>query len=239
MKIPLAAAATAALLLAPAAASAQTTEHTISVVGSGQAEVRPDRGSFTVSVTRLDRTGNRARGRANARMAAIVRGLRGVGVQQDALTTSQVSISRRRLRPERDAPAVVRFRAAVTLRVSVHGLPRLGRAIDVASQRGATDIFGPTLSFSAERRAEGDRAAAAAALEDARERAEAAAAQTGQRIVDVQSIDLDPGEEQYGRFSYESGGVADRPASAPTKILTARRKVTSRARVTYVIERIP
>jgi uncharacterized protein len=231
--------ACAACLLTPATALAQTSEHTISVLGTGQVEVRPDRGSFSVAVSRIARTGNRARGRANARTEAIVRGLRRAGVGEDDLTTSSVSISRERYRPRKDAPQRTRFRAHVTLRVAVDGLGRLGRAIDAASRRGATEIYGPQLSFSPERRADGERRSASAALDDARARAEAAAAQEGQRIVDVQSIDLDPGQGQYAPFAFNRA-TADSGAgsSAPTRIRSALRKVTSRARVTYVIERV-
>ena len=133
--------ACAACLLTPVSALAQTTEHTISVLGTGQVEVRPDRGSFSVSVTKLARTGERARGQANARTEAIVRGLRGAGVSEGVLTTSRLSISRERYRPRKEAPLRTRFRANVTLRVAVDGLALLGRAIDAASRRGATDIF--------------------------------------------------------------------------------------------------
>lgn len=228
--------ACAACLLTPASALAQT-EHTVSVLGTGQVEVKPDRGSFGVSVTRVARTGNRARGRANARTESIVSGLRGVGVGEDDLTTNGISISRERYRPRRNAPLRTRFRAHVTLRVAVDGLGRLGRAIDVASRRGATDIYGPRLSFSPERRADGERRSATAALDDARTRAEAAAAQEGQRIVDVQSIDLDPGQGQYAPFAYgRAAADSGAGAPAPTRIRSAKRKVTSRARVTYVIE---
>lgn len=239
MKPFLAAVATAACLATPAVAAAQDTEHVISVLGNGQVELKPDRGSFSVGVTHVATRADDARSKANAVMARIVRGLRSAGVDKDGLTTTQVSINRERRRKGKDGPVFFRFRTSVGLRVSVEGLALVGRAIDVASKRGATDVYGPQLGFSPDRRADGEERSAAAALDDARSRADAAAAHEGQRIVDVQSIELDPGQGQYAPFALESAGAsADRSVSSPTKILSAKRKVTTQARVTYVIEPI-
>ncbi len=61
MKTILAAVATAACLALPSVAAAQDTEHVISVLGNGQVELKPDRGSFSVGVdARRDEGGRRA-----------------------------------------------------------------------------------------------------------------------------------------------------------------------------------
>lgn len=236
----LAAAVAAATLFTPAVAAAQTPgpEHTVSVIGRGQVELRPDRGSFTVAVVREARSANDARNRANAKVAAIVGGLRGLGIARNQLTTNGVSIARRKRRTRKDEPVRVSFRADISLRVAVEGLALLGRAIDAASRRGATAVFGPQLSFSPELRETGSLRSEAAALDDARTRAEAAAAAEGQQIVGVQSIDLDPGQNGFSAFALETSaaGSADSRARSPTKIFSARRKVTSVVRVTYIIE---
>lgn len=230
------------VLLAPVAASAQTTEEprTLSVIGRGQVELRPDLGGFSVSVSLRAPAANAARSRTNARIRAIVNGLVGVGVERDQLTTSRVSIRRQRYRTRENGPEKIRYEASVSMRVAnVEGLSTLARAIDVASKRGATSVFGPQLSFSAERRAAGRLGAEADALRDARTRAEAAAAIEGQRIVGVQSIDLDPGRGDFSTLRFgaardSAGGSALAPS--PTQIFSARRKVTAEAAVTYLIE---
>ncbi|MEA2178767.1 MAG: hypothetical protein QOG77_2064, partial [Solirubrobacteraceae bacterium] len=138
----------------------------------------------------------------------------------------------------KDGPVRISFRASNSLGVSVEDIALLGRAIDLATDRGATEVFGPSFSFSAERRAEGKAAAESAALADARARADSAAAATGQRIVGVQSIDLDPGSPDRGVLSLSSAdsGAGGGSSEAPTKVLPGTRRFTSRARVTYLIE---
>lgn len=225
-----------ATLLGPAVAVAQTPEHTLSVVGRGQVELRPDRGNFTAGVTRLSPSANTARSRTNSQVKAIVTGLRGLGVSREQITTSEISIVREKRRIGKDGPVRTRFRASVALRVAVDGLERLGRAIDAASRRGATAIYGPQLSFSPALRATGRLRSEAAALQDARTRAEAAAATENQRIVGVQSIDLDPSQDGFSTFSLDSAASAGRARQSPTQVFAAKRKLTSEARVTYIME---
>ena len=228
--------ALAAALIAPATAGAQSTEHTLSVVGRGQVELRPDRGSFSVGVVRRSRSANVARSQTNARVAAIVAGLRALGIARADISTGEISIVRVGHRTRKHGPLRIRFRASVSLQVAVAGVELLGRAIDVASRRGATAIFGPDLSFSPARRAVGRSGAETAALRDARTRAEAAAAVENQRIVGVQSIDLDPGEAVLTEFASDTAAAGGGSAGAPTRVFAGRRRFTSDARVTYVIE---
>jgi hypothetical protein len=68
-------------------------------------------------------------------------------------------------------------------------------------------------------------------------RAEAAAAAENQRIVGVQSIDLDPSQSDLRGFTEDSGDSSGGGSSqAPTKVFAGRRRFTSHARVTYIIE---
>jgi uncharacterized protein YggE len=228
------------LLGTPALAAAQdTAEHTLSVVGAGRAELRPDRGSFGAGVTLRSPTAGAARTRVNRRVAAIVRGLRALGVPREQIQTTGISIQRTGRRVGKDGPVRISFRASSSLSVAVDGLKRLGRAIDVASERGATELFGPQLGFTPELRAKGRAAAEAAALADARARADAAAAATGQRITGVQSIDLDPGADDRSAVSFssaDSGASGGGSSRAPTKVFAGRRRFSSEARVTYLIE---
>jgi uncharacterized protein YggE len=215
----------------PASAPAQTTtEHTLSARGTGEVELKPDRGTISISVERQARTGEPARSRVARRVAVIVRGIRAEGVPRASITTEGITVRRvkRRKRP-------VHFVARTGLTVSVEGLDRLGRVIDVATRRGATDIFGPDMSVAPRRRAEGRRQAEAEALTNAGARAAAAAEVAGQRIVGVQSIDLDP--DEFSNF--DSGGAsAAAPLRSTSQIFAGRQTFTATARVVYLIEPI-
>jgi uncharacterized protein YggE len=235
--------ACAVALAAPGTAAAQTVEHTLSVVGVGQVELTPNRGSFSVSVDRWARRGAQARTEANRRIRAIVAGIRGLHVPREQIQTSDVSLSRVVRREGKHGPKRIRYRASASLSISIEGLKTLGRAIDVATERGATAVYGPRLSFTPELRESGLQQAEAGALEDARTRADAAAAATGQQIVGVQSINLDPDASDLSSSnalldSSASSGGGD-SVRAPTRIFAGRRKVRTEARVTYLIEPLP
>lgn len=226
-----------AALLWPAGAAAQSSERTLSAVGRGSVELRPDGGNFAVVVRQTASTANRARRLANARFAGVVRALKAAGVTQDQLTTEQVSVSRNRRRGrDGDEPTPVRFRAFVFVQVTVDGLKPLARAIDAATRGGATDVFGPELTVSDERQRGGKTRAEAMAFVDARGRADAAAAANGQQIVGIQSIDLDPDSDgfdpSFGAALDGSGGSR----AGRTQIFAARQTFTSRVRITYLIE---
>ena len=235
----LAALIVAAALLLPATAAAQgTVEHTLAVTGHGEVELQPDRGSFTTEVRRLSRTADAARSRASRGAKAIAAGLRGLGVARNAISTSQIRIGRQKFRRRKDGPVLTRFQATVGLRIAVDDVDLLGRAIDVASGRGATQVFGPRLSFSPSLRDDGALRAEAAALSDARARAEAAAAAEGQQVVGVQAIDLDPeddGASTFGAFAPSADSTAGAGGSVSTPVFTGTRKVTSEVRVAYLI----
>jgi uncharacterized protein YggE len=224
-----------ALAMLPAPALAQE-EHTLSVVGVGRVDRKPDRGSFDAGVTLRSRTAAAARTRVNRRVAAIVRGLRGLGIARAQIQTTGISVQRIGRRIGKNGRVRISFRASSSLGVTVEDIALLGRAIDLATDRGATEVFGPSFSFSPERRAEGKAAAESAALADARARADSAAAATGQRITGVQSIDLDPGTADVTGSSAADSGAGGGSSRAPTKVLPGLRRFTSRARVTYLIE---
>lgn len=227
----------AGALVVPAAAAAQDTEHTLSVVGSGESELTPDRGSFQADAVRRARTAEAARARASRRARAILAAVRAAGVPAERIATDAVSVRQQRRRVAKRGPVRVSYRADVSLTVRADGLDLLQRALDAATRAGATSVYGPDLSFSPARRAEGLRLAESAALDDARTRAEAAAAHQGQRIVGIKSVDLDPGEGEdfFDSAAADSGGSSAQRAPS-TPIVPGLQTFTSLARVTYVIE---
>jgi uncharacterized protein YggE len=168
-------------------------------------------------------------------VAAIVSGLRAAGVPRAGIQTEDVSVARRRHRVGKHGPIRVRFRASASLDVDVDGLGRLGRAMDIAAARGATAVYGPSLDFTPALRESGLERAETAALKDARARADRAAATTGQRIVGVQSINLDPDQDLL-YASADSGGGGASAGRAPTTIHAGRESFTTTARVVYLIE---
>lgn len=234
-----------ALLAAPSAGAQEPAgERTLGVQGQGEVELAPDVGSFEAVVRRTAPTSAGARDLANARLVAIVSRLRALGVPREDITTTSVSLLRQRIRLRRGGPLRVRYTASGAFAVRVEDTARVGRALDAVAAAGATGIDGPAFSFSQARRTEGRLAAEAAALADARGRADAAAASQGQRVAGVRSIELDPGRSSPGvepqpvAAESQTAGTSSGPQKAvtPTPILPGRETFDSQVRVVYVLE---
>jgi uncharacterized protein len=227
-------------LAASSASAADPAEHTLGVSGQGLVELVPDVGSFEAGVERTAPTSSAARNAANVRLGRIVARLRALGIPRDDITTTSISLSRERSRNPRTKRLRVRYRAAGSFSVRVTDGTKTGRAVDLAAGAGATGIDGPSFSFSAGKRTEGRQAAEKSALADARGRADAAAASQGQKVVGVQSIELDPsGTSEPGAVSDGVAAPAT-PSSgakraAPTPVLAGREEFTSAVRVVYLI----
>jgi len=140
------------------------------------------------------------------------------------------------VRLRRGALLRVRYVAQSALEVRTGQVAALGALFDAASAAGADDVEGASFSFADP--SSGAVEATRAALADARRRAEDAAAQTGQRITGVQSVDLDPpaavplGSDESG----SSGGGAQRDeVTAETTVIPPRHDFSARVRVVYTI----
>jgi hypothetical protein len=90
------------------------------------------------------------------------------------LRTEQVSVYPR---TSSDGLSVTGYDASNTVRATIRGLERAGAVVDAASEAGANQIYGPSLTVSDA--AAQYRSAVDAAYDDARARAEAIAAKAG------------------------------------------------------------
>ena len=174
----------------PAPAQDVAEPQTLAAVGVGTVLVRPDVARVFVSIRRVAPTARGARRLANRRVAAIRRAALALGVTAENVRTVGVSISRQRRRARRGRPARTVYFASSDLTVTVRNVDRVGRVVDGLADAGG-DVYGPEFSVSDPTRPTME--ATRAALEDARRRADDAAARTGHRITGIRSIDLAPG----------------------------------------------
>jgi uncharacterized protein len=222
---------TAALGAAPAAAQ-NAEPQTIAAAGVGRALLVPDQAEIFVSVDRLRPTSRGARAEVNRLISAARRAILRQGIDPQAIKTSVISISRERRRARRGGPVQIRFRASSQLTVLSRDIPGLGRLIDAIADTGA-DVFGPEFGFTDP--SQGDILATRAALADARRRADDAAAQLGQRVTGIQSVDLAPGlgagfgGDDSGERA--SGGAGD----DSTRVLPGLEQFTAVVKVVYTV----
>jgi uncharacterized protein YggE len=231
---PAPAAALAAVARAPAAADTTTTQ-TLSVLGSGTVFVTPDVADVSVSVTRTGSTSSRALSAANGATDAIVRSVRAVGISSGDIQTQSVSVYSfvRRVGPHKRK--VRRWSANESLGVHVTDIRLVGKAIDAAVHAGASNVGGPSYSFSDP--SAGVVSATDAAIADAKRRADNAAAAIGYTVTGVQSIDLNPGS---GFVTSAASGAAPPPVhagapSTPTNVHPGKVEVDAQVEIVYTI----
>ncbi|MGH2891983.1 MAG: SIMPL domain-containing protein [Solirubrobacteraceae bacterium] len=176
--------------------------------GHGSVMITPDVASLSLSVTRFAATSAPALSAANRRVDAIVHAVRGVGVPASGIQTESVNTTCGRIRvgPKGHKHLIRRCTASESLSITSTA-EIVGRVIDAATHAGATTINGPDFSFA--NPSAGEIAAQKAAITDARSQANAAAAQLGDTVTGVQSVNLDP----------QSGVVA--PVAAPPNATAA------------------
>ncbi len=201
-------------LSAPASAIADPSPPTLRAVGNGVTFVTPDAATVTISVSRAGGSADSARRSANARLRGILAGLRATGLPTADVQSSQISLNRQALgRPVRGRRRRFRYVASGALTVDTKRVALLSAIFSAASRAGADSFDGPNYRLSDP--AAGALAAEAAAVRNARRRADSAAAAAGVRVIGIQSIDLDPSNPNSN--APLSGSTGSAPAGARPK----------------------
>jgi hypothetical protein len=220
----------ATLSSAPAALAATPAPGTLTVEGQGSVMITPDVASLSLSVTRFAPTAPPALTATNRRVAAIVAAVRGAGVPASGIQTQSVNTSCGRIRvgPKHHRRSLRRCTASESVSITSPATI-VGTVIDAAIHAGAKSISGPDFSFS--NPSAGEVAAEHAAITDARNQANAAAAQLGYVVTGVQSINVNP---QWGVTPPERA-ASGAPTSAPTRVHLGTEEVDASVAVVFTI----
>ena len=173
-----------ALLAVPALAQAVTEPGRITVMGEGRVAAAPDMATITLTVSRDAPSAGEALRAASQAMGEVLAAMGEEGIAERDLRTTEVSLfpiyAREETGPGRDRPSIAGYTARNGLDVRVRDLSRLGAVIDRAVTMGANE--GGGLVFG---NADGDELsneARAAAVRDARTRADAMAEAAGVQL---------------------------------------------------------
>jgi uncharacterized protein YggE len=146
----------------------------ITVTGTGTARAVPNIADWSFGVQSDADTAAAALKAASNATRQILDALREAGVAQEDLRTEHVSLYPR---TTDDGRAVIGYTASSSVHATVRELGEAGAVVDAAVRAGANQVYGPSLRVSDSRAQY--RAAAEAAIDDARARAEALAAKAG------------------------------------------------------------
>jgi uncharacterized protein len=191
----------------------------ITVTGTGAVQTTPDQAEFTLGVQSEGPTAREALAANSERMRRVLAALFAAGVAKGDVQTQSVSVSK--------SYQGNGYSAGNSVSVTIRVLAKAGSILDAASNAGANDVYGPTLSRSDEagQQAKALRAAVDNARAKARVLAEAAGVQLG-RVTAITESGNEP-------EPYYAVALAKRSADAP--IEPGRQQVQAMVRVTFAI----
>jgi uncharacterized protein YggE len=203
--------------------SSAPTGRGITVTGTGTTVAVPDQASFSFGVESTGATARAAQAANAERMAGVVAALKGAGVADRDLQTTDVSVM-----PDwsNDGSRVEGFRAHASVQVKVRRIARAGAVVDAAVAAGATETAGPSLEL-ADREAQ-YRTALRNAVADARAKAQALAAEADVRLGSV--VRVEEGVPAPQQPYYEGAALA---AGRETPIESGTQETQATVTVTF------
>ena len=190
----------AASSAAPPAQATSTSPRTVAVGGEGRVAVKPDVAYAVFGVDTTNANLGQALAENSQRMAAVLDALKARGLQDRDLQTVGLSVGPQTDREGRPAG----YRVSNGVRATVHDLAALGAIIEAAVAAGATTVRG--VSFDLADKEAAVRQARAAAVQDARDKAEQYARAAGVQLGPPLSL---------AESSAPPRPAAPQPASAP------------------------
>jgi uncharacterized protein YggE len=162
---------------------ADTTSGGITVLGSGSANVVPNRASFAFGTVSQAATANAALAASSQSVTRVIAALKRVGVAQADIQTADVSLSPR---TNDNGDEIVGYTASNTVTATIRKIGDAGDVVDAAVGAGANQVSGPNLLAADQDAAY--RNALEGAVADARAKAEALATASSSTLGKITAI---------------------------------------------------
>ncbi len=223
-----------ALTLAATTARADEVLRTISVTGLGEVAATPDIAYATVGVRTVAKTARAALSENSTTMAGVLDALRGRGIADRDMRTTNVSL-RPRWRTEvmkngTRAQVLTGYEAANLLRVTCRDLSKLGELLDALTGAGANEMRG--ISFDIDNKGKLMDEARAIAVRNARANAGLYARAAGVTLGAVLSIS----EAGVPTPVHRSRAMAEMTVAAPVPIAAGEQTISASVSMTFAIE---
>jgi uncharacterized protein YggE len=165
------------------AGSATPPAHQITVNGSGSVQAVPDQVAFSFGVQTSAKTASAALAANAAAATKVIAALKAAGIAAKDIQTQQVSLSQRL---SDDGQTVLGYNASSSVSATLPSIAKAGEVIDAAVAAGADTVDGPALTLSNQQALEHE--ALAAAVQDAKGRAQALADAAGVSLGSIVAI---------------------------------------------------
>ena len=194
------------LWLPPGAAEAQAVR-VITMGGHGEVRATPDTAMLSAGVSTQGPTATAALSANNSRMQAVMAAIKKLGVSDRDIRTSNFSVSPQYANGSGEAPRVTGYQASNQVEVRLEDVGKLGTALDALVTAGANQMNG--VNFLIRNDSELLSQARAAAVAEARAKAETFAKAAGVNLGTILSIS-------------EEGGQGPRPMYAMAPMAMAK-----------------
>jgi len=219
----LAGAVLAASMAAPARAANEPAPESVSVSGTGRAQVTPDRASFTVGVQTAGSSVSSAVQDNSARVAAIIAALKKLGAADRDLQTSQLAIYPQQDRPDARPPRITGYQVSNSITVTRNDPAEVGKLLQAAVEAGANSLSG--IEFGVADPARGRDAALQAAFAEARAKADvlarAAGRTVGRALTITEGTSVQPPIPRRGPMMMEARGMGEVPVMSGSEEITS------------------
>ncbi len=213
--------------------SGQDVRNTISVSGSSELSVEPDKAEIYVNIETTKETAKEAKDE-NARVSKkVTDALKKAGIKRDDIETTQFRINPK-YEYSRAKSEFIGYTVTHVLKVTTTNIDKVGDFIDTAVDNGATRInsIGFTLTDKKQKEMKGE--AMIRASQEAREKAEALATNLGVRLGKITSVS--ESSFNYIPFVSRSFAMAEAAIEAPVATGISPEDVTIRATVNVAFE---
>lgn len=220
--------------------------NTITVSGEGEVSAVPDTANFSVTVQEQAKDVKTAQDAATKKSNDIVAYLKGAGIDEKDVQTSDYSIY-----PQYEysnavcsggycppgKQTLVGYEVSQTLTVKVRDTSKAGDLLSGVGSRGASSVGGLSFELNKEDQADKEAEARGKAIDDARTKAEALADQLGVSLVRIVGFSENGNYPIYYAKAEMTMAADGRGGAMPPspEIPTGQNKITSNVTVTYEI----
>ena len=223
--------------------------NTISVSGEGEVFAVPDTATFSVTVQETAKDVQTAQTSATKKNNDIIAYLKGAGVDEKDIQTTDYSVNPQYDYTSTACPAstngvyypcppgkqvLTGYQVSQTLTVKVRDTKKAGDLLTGVGSKGASNVSGLSFTVADEKGLEAQ--ARGKAIDDARGKAEALAKQLGVHLVRIVGFSENGNYPTYYAKTMSAGmGAMDAAVAPAPEIATGQNKITSDVNVTYEI----
>ncbi len=217
--------------------------NTINVTGEGEVFAVPDTATFSATVQETAKDVKTAQDAAAKKNNAIIAYLKGAGIDEKDIQTTDYSIYPQYEYQQITCVAypcppgkqtLTGYQVSETLTVKVRDAKKAGDLLSGVGSRGATNVSG--LSFTIDDQKGLEAQARDKAIKDADEKAEVLAESLGVRLVRIVGFSEGGGERIYYAKTMALGMGGDSAAAPSPEIATGQNKIVSNVSITYEIQ---